>query len=312
MAAFPLQQRLGARTADGYPLYAYRICTETFRPSNDTRIAAWVTLINHAMQQWQTATDGLIRTERETDTLGQFKPCADYAGLIRVIADDIAMFKPASTPSEDEQLKQLIQDFLQRFKDTGIILDDKKIEEKYGDEDHTLRDIEANEIIMFNQGHPIDTITRVVAFPEFARDVRLEESCWYFSGGVFDDGVKMCVPGGDTGPDGTRDIFIRRSTYEGGGGNPVYPLAVPAANARFNKCLNQGDVVSRSAYGDFLHEAGHVLGIGGSGSGHPGDPSPKEYFDSVMDYNSERGQPNCAPYPLDIMAIYALYQLVAP
>lgn len=35
VAAFPLEQRLGARTADGYPLYAYRICTETFRPSRD-------------------------------------------------------------------------------------------------------------------------------------------------------------------------------------------------------------------------------------------------------------------------------------
>ncbi|MCY3957186.1 MAG: fibronectin type III domain-containing protein, partial [Chloroflexi bacterium] len=312
VAAFPLQQRLGARTADGYPLYAYRICTETFRPSDDTRIAAWVTLINHAMQQWQTATDGLIRTERETDTSGQFKPCADYAGLSRVIGKEIRDFVPEELVLEDIELNQLVQDFLKRFKDTGIILDDKKIEEKYGDEDHTLRDIEANEIIMFNEGHPIDTITRVAAFPEFAASVRLEESCWYFSNGAFDDGVKMCVPGGDTGPDGTRDIFIRRNTYEGDGGNPVYPLAVPAANARFNKCRNQGYDVERSAYGDFLHEVGHVLGIGGSGSGHPGDPRPWEYFDSVMDYNSDDAQPNCAPYPLDIMAIYSLYQVVVP
>jgi len=312
VAAFPLQQRLGARTADGYPLYAYRICTETFRPSSDTRIAAWVTLINHAMQQWQTATDGLIRTKRETDSSGQFKPCADYAGLSRVIANEIAAFMPEPIPDEDQQLQQLVQNFLKRFKEMGIILDDKKIEEKYGDEDHTLRDIDANEIIMFNEGHPIDTITRVAAFPEFAASVRLEESCWYFPNGTLDPGAKMCVPGGDTGPDGTRDIFIRRSTYEGDGGNPVYPLAVPAANASFNKCRNQGDDVDRSAYGDFLHEAGHVLGIGGAGSGHPGDPTPSQYFDSVMDYNSDDAQPSCAPYPLDIMAIYALYQIVVP
>ncbi|MCY3748019.1 MAG: hypothetical protein OXG64_01880 [Chloroflexi bacterium] len=313
VAAFPLQQRLGARTADGYPLYAYRICTETFRPSSDTRIAAWVTLINHAMQQWQTATDGLIRTKRETDTSGKFKPCADYAGLSRVIANEIAAFMPEPIPDEDQQLQQLVQNFLKRFKDTGIILDDKKIEEKYGDEDHTLRDIDANEIIMFNEGHPIDTITRVAAFPEFAASVRLEESCWYFSNGTLDPGAKMCVPGGDTGPDGTRDIFIRRKFYEGVGGRPVDPLAVPAANARFNKCLNQGDDVDLSAYGDFLHESGHVLGIGGAGSGHPGKAGEERYFfDSVMDYNPDKSQPNCAPYPLDIMAIYALYQVVVP
>jgi len=87
---------------------------------------------------------------------------------------------------------------------------------------------------------------------------------------------------------------------------------VPATNARFNKCRNQGDDVDLSAYGDFLHEVGHVLGIGGSGSGHPGDPRPWEYFDSVMDYNSDDAQPNCAPYPLDIMALYALYQVAVP
>ncbi|MDE2904093.1 MAG: fibronectin type III domain-containing protein [Chloroflexota bacterium] len=313
VAAFPLQQRLGERTADGYPLYAYRICTETFRPSSDTRIAAWVSLINHAMQQWQTATGGQIRTERETDSSGQFKPCADYAGLIRVIANKIAMFMPAQTPSKDKQLKQLIRNFLQRFKDTGIVLDDKKLQDKYGAEDHTMRDIDANEIIMFNEGHPISTITRVAAFPEFAESVRLEESCWYFPSGVYHAGAKMCVPGGDDGADGTRDIFIKRSQYEGGAGRPVDPLAVPAANARFNRCLNQGDDVDLSAYGDFLHEAGHVLGIGGSGSGHPGEEEKEhEFFDSIMDYNPDEAQPNCAPYPLDIMAIYALYQVVVP
>ncbi len=313
VAAFPLQQRLGDRTSDGYPLYSYRICSETFRPSSDTRIAAWVALINHAMQQWQTATGGLIRTERQTDASGGYAPCADYAGLIRVMADEIATFIPAATPSVDQQLKQLIQDFLQRFKEMGIVLDDKKLEEKYGDEDHTMRDLAANEIIMFNEGHPISTITRVAAFPEFARDVRLEEPCWYFPNGKYDDGAKMCVPGSDDGIDGTRDILIKRNKYEGGAGRPVDPLAVPAANALFNRCLNQGDVSDVSAYGDFLHEAGHVLGIGGAGSGHPGEKTREhEFFDSVMDYNPDPAQPNCAPYPLDIMAICALYQAVVP
>ena len=313
VAAFPLQQRLGDRTADGYPLYSYRICTETFRPSSDARIDDWVTLINHAMLRWQLATGGLIRTEREGDDSGGYEPCADYAGLIRVIANEIRAFVPVDPPDEDRELKQLVLNFLNQFKSMGIVLDDEKMEETYGDELHTMRDVDAYEIIMFNEGHPIDTITRVAAFTEFAEDVGLQESCWYNPDGSLDMGVKMCVPaiGEPGGVDGTRDIFIRRSFYEGEGGQPVDPLAVPAANARFNMCLNQGDVVDMSAYGDVLHEVGHVLGIGGAGSGHPGEKGREyEFFDSVMDYNFE--QPNCAPYPLDIMAIYSLYQVVVP
>lgn len=90
-----------------------------------------------------------------------------------MIGREIRDFVPEDSVLEDLELNQLVQNFLKRFKDTGIILDDKKLEEKYGDEDHTMRDIDANEIIMFNEGHPIDTITRVAAFPEFAEDVRL-------------------------------------------------------------------------------------------------------------------------------------------
>ena len=63
------------------------------------------------------------------------------------------------------------------------------------------------------------------------------------------------------------------------------------------------------------HEAGHTLGLSGL--------SPFEVFtergryvmahptipDSVMNYvNFTRTEPDCSPYPFDVMAIYALYQ----
>jgi len=304
----------GCRTADGCPLDAYRICTETFRPSSDSQISAWVALINHAMQQWQTATGGLIRTERQTDASGGYAPCADYAGLIRVIADEIATFIPAATPGIDQQLYDLVLDFLNRFKEMGIVLDDSKMEEKYGDEDHTMRDLAANEIIMFNEGHPIDTIMRVGAFTEFAGNVGLVRSCWYKldknSGTLtFDDTTAMCTAPDQSRVDSTRDILIRRSKFETAGGQPADPLATPASNGRFNMCLNRGDTDS-TAYESTLHEIGHVLGVGGD-TGHPGEEGKAdEFFDSVMDYNFS--QPDCEPYPLDILAIYALYQVAVP
>ena len=119
----------------------------------------------------------------------------------------------------------------------------------------------------------------------------------------------MCTATVDPGPAETRDIFIRASKYEAGPSSSADVLARPEPDARFNKCLNLGDSDSK-AYGHFLHEVGHALGIGGSGSGHPGDPETAHFVDSVMDYNFT--QPDCSPYPLDVMAIYALYQTVVP
>ena len=43
--------------------YSYRICEETFPQANRTK---WVNLINHAFEQWETATDGLITVTRDT------------------------------------------------------------------------------------------------------------------------------------------------------------------------------------------------------------------------------------------------------
>ena len=43
--------------------YSYRICDETFPEGKRTK---WVNLINHAFEQWETATDGLITVTRDT------------------------------------------------------------------------------------------------------------------------------------------------------------------------------------------------------------------------------------------------------
>ncbi len=165
---------------------------------------------------------------------------------------------------------------------------------------------------MFNEGHPIDTIMRVGAFTEFAGSVGLVRSCWYKLDKntdtlTIDDTIAMCTALDQSRVDSTRDILIRRSKFETAGGQPADPLATPASNGRFNMCLNRGDTDS-TAYESTLHEIGHVLGVGGD-TGHPGD-DPRKFFDSVMDYNFS--QPDCEPYPLDILAIYALYQVAVP
>ena len=89
------------------------------------------------------------------------------------------------------------------------------------------------------------------------------------------------------------DIFIRQSHFSGD------PLLRPQTDVIFNKCGNSADNPN-SSYKSFLHEVGHALGIGGAQEGHSLDD-----VNSVVNYTEE---PDCSPYPLDIMALYALYQ----
>ena len=80
-------------------------------------------------------------------------------------------------------------------------------------------------------------------------------------------------------------------------------LRLPTPFARFNTCFNDDFDDYGSAYTSFLHEVGHLIGI----SKHP------EFPESVMNYDHATGvsdllEPDCSPYPIDIMAVYALYQ----
>ena len=63
-----------------------------------------------------------------------------------------------------------------------------------------------------------------------------------------------------------------------------------------------------------VHEGGHALGItGGLDGGHLDDgqgrfhPRKTTVRDSVMSYG-RKDSVSCSPSPLDVMAIYALYQ----
>ena len=65
-----------------------------------------------------------------------------------------------------------------------------------------------------------------------------------------------------------------------------------------------------------VHEAGHALGLSEFSYEKPTSwkVAHSMVLESVMNYDGETEvpEPDCSPHPLDIMAIYALYQTLRP
>ena len=90
----------------------------------------------------------------------------------------------------------------------------------------------------------------------------------------------------------TMDIFLREDKH---GVQRLIDLS-GGDRIRFNTCPDTSDNYNYP-YSSLVHEAGHALGIG-----HP------KLRGSIMNYVTDES--DCSPHPLDIAAIYALYQSV--
>ena len=94
-------------------------------------------------------------------------------------------------------------------------------------------------------------------------------------------------------------------------------LELPAPNARFNRCLNRSDDYG-SAFQAIIHEVGHVIGVSGATDGNSYQRGHPSVADSLVNYdgrvlpredpNVPENEPDCSPHPLDVMAVFALYQ----
>lgn len=306
VATFPLTNRLDDKT------FTYKICMETFR--EDGRTTAWTSLIHDAFGRWQAAvgTD-LIRIVANSE------PCTDYTTVATTIVDQHKLLRMSPAITRQDAI-DLVKGFIATAVNQQTLLG-KKIQTLQAD------DRDANEIKMFDdlagsQGY----LYRAFGFPEVASSIGQRTRCWYEAlepvPGVvvwkFQDNVLMCtyphvveiydendVKVGERHE--STDIFVRRSQFT------IDSLEVPESGALFNRCGNDSDL-SGKAYPSFIHEVGHALGLGGGmrdvvGGGpdtgrfeYPGHPE-----DTVLStVNNARA--DCSPQPLDIMAIYALYQ----
>ena len=271
--------------------YSYRICDDTF-PAAD--LADWKRVIRHALGQWQLATDGLVKMNYEN---GQ--ACADYTGVVQQIADRFNAhiqinMPPMLVPITDNQ-KEMLRNYL---KNLGTLTKLK------------AEGLQWNEVIMIDNSPMtnFENLRKIAVFPEFTTEIGL-------AGCAFNIRVAACAV---TRYGDVTDILLRKTATTPLGPVPGGDDHVEKDDVHFNKC----GFARRRAYENLIHEAGHALGIlGGSRDpdwadsvgGHPTVPG------SVMSYEGRNlriaglpyrldDDPDCAPHPLDIMAIYALYQ----
>ena len=291
VATFPVTWRLKSKN------YTYRICADSFSPEGEDRTDDWSALIQHAFEQWQTATRGLISVIREADG------CQDYTDLIHDIVVEVRNLlgpEPDVSPLIPEsELRTQIRHFLDTQK-TALL---RELGEM--DRDH-------NDILLYDDVDDLDLeyLRTTGAFAEVADDIGNAEDCWY-EGYVYGTNTLICTDPiniGTTDAAGnfvldrvTTDIIIRRSAFKD------ESITLAASDPRFNSCPNEDD----RAYPAFLHEVGHALGIGGGDEtkngakwDSPGHPN-NVITDSVMGIHL---RDLCSPTPFDVMAIYALYQ----
>ena len=305
---FPLGFPLNDPLAPNNKTYAYRICADTFA-SDETKQNEWIALIEHALEQWELASDGLVMMDHALDENGNRAPCVNYAGVMNAVLAQVGSILAEQIEMGEEEMVNLsdLREFFFNLNITGFSSEEDK---------------KRNEIIMVDLD--LQRLT------EFKGDELWEFSDYLSLSGCIFEG-EACAQTDATGvrilgidiivpiviESSTTDILIRSDRRSNN-------LSIPSVS--FNMCSGPNIEV----YEDLVHEAGHALGI--SDGEFFQSERLKDYIenhpplvDSVMNYNKvidsllltapgiekkDFDEPDCSPHPMDIMAIYVLYQTV--
>ena len=308
-----------------YPLnttnntYTYRICEETFPSEKRT---AWINVIRHAFAQWDLTTGDLVNLVHEVFTdndpeidpmPGDGKPCVDFVTLVGDLAARIRGILADSliNPVDDTQqhienaVRLLVGNGMHRREEGELRLNEIKMyDDRPGDLSFLVGELEDVELTL--QDLEVATAKAdIIGFSQLAPYLG-HSWCWRpippldivaYGCAVFDRDYK------------TTDIFIRRLPIDSDSltipsrlnGVRIGPESVnygaEHGDVKFNRC--EGYPSRGRAYGILVHEAGHALGLRGGGV-HTSER------DTVMKRGLARD--SCSPHPLDVMAIYALYQ----
>lgn len=278
VANMPLDYPISDPLAPNNRTYVYRICKSTF----PTDYSDWKALIIDAFDQWEKATDDLVSLSFHSED------CGNFSNAVQAAIDKINDLGGGPLTSDQEDMVR--EAIANSHKWADFLREDRMYNEVIG--------------IDFNDptGPDYDVLKQAAVSWEIASILGLE-TC------VFGD-APACAYLPTRVPlfltrSRTTDIVIRLDKFAGAS------LAIP--DVKFNSC----DAPQERPYATLVHEAGHALGIRGKsplvGPVNQNDLHPI-IPDSVMNYDSFTGvtEPDCSPHPLDILAIYALYQTYVP
>ena len=282
-AGFPMRYPLKTTT------FAYRVCTETFPTGRESD---WVDFIKHAFGQWELATNFTVISMRYSSD-----PCTDYAttDVTKTILDKIE-----DHTGSDVALATEVEAFI----DQATTM--TKLRPLH------RADSRLNEVLMLDDVEALGLgpafKSRVVwVYSQLGSDIgylgsedtnSVSNRCWteYPACAVASEIVDS--DGFSTGDGYTTDIFVLRSSVMGGLQLPGGDSSVDRSDVELNRC----PAGTSDTYGVLIHEAGHALGLRRA----DGSDSHHKSSDSVMsggDYGNK-----CSPYPLDVLAIRALYE----
>ena len=283
--------------------YGYRICRDTFFPDDTTRQDDWVDLIEHALEKWKTAADGLVTVTPEYSNAAakEYEPCTDMSVMrlmLFIARDDDAR----------SEIRMLDVNPLEAYLASQEIKSDS----------FKWCILSAKACVTSRADYSLDEDERVASNQLASVDITFNRS--YFE---------------------PEPLSATSTLNPIDGKDWLYPR-VPGST-RFNRCAPYQDSQDPSspkgylAYDTALHEAGHAIGLSNItdewkylvNSLTPlVDPFATDVYvashstipDSVMNYDTNvpanrnsmgqftRDEPDCSPHPFDILAIYALYQ----
>ena len=252
----------------------YTICDETFVNVSGTPLhegEEWVSLIKNAAHQWQISSNGLVS------------------------------LNPALSECNIHYFGSVFKDHMHNRTNEVYMVDTDDL---------------ARNSLMFNQSIPELSLYSCVLFadscvisPDYYNDNR------YYFGNVIDESVDMLI--------NKQRVSVSSR-----------PIDYPNLNQiRFNTCVTLQGPKKFINFELIMHEMGHMLGLSGFSvpslikqpfvgnslylEAHP------SIADTIMNHDDEVGpsykfpegedweEPDCSPHPLDIMAIWALYQTVS-
>ena len=298
--------------------YQFRVCMGTFPPFSSVTTTsppapeqiAWAKMIAHALKQWETATN-IVTMNPDFKTGGThanplYEPCTEYdptAGSVFPLPEmDKDWFK--RLVEQDNQINEILMISFpyQKTVDRGslqelmLALDPLK-------------------------GCMLYTNSACAApAPDYDRGNVLLPQADALHYSPYVHFSPFWLPQSHAGAELTSsDILLNSDKFSMV--NPNIPDAV-----KFNTCVigttpdpNDDDESDDFyAYATIVHEGGHALGLAGRkwnellsitySSTHSSTPGSVMNYDGVTNVN----EPDCAPHPLDVLAIYALYQTLSP